>query len=131
MPVVLAVPASLEFVREARAEVGRWLGEQGVQDADAVYQAKVIVSELVTNAIVHVGEEAGGTLELLLYRADAGPVVEVRDSSDVRPEPCPLDASTVTGRGLAIVERLALAWGVNPLASGGKAVYAVLRTGSA
>ncbi|MBW8485806.1 SMI1/KNR4 family protein [Actinomadura parmotrematis] len=63
-----------------------------------------------------------------LFLSEAGPVVEVRDRSEKPPVVQPLRLHGASGRGLAMVQMIAAAWGCNPLASGGKAVYAVLRT---
>ena len=79
-------------------------GEAGV-DTDA---AGLLTSELVTNAIRHAGTPVG-----LLVRLDAGLRVEV---SDGRPEMAVSagvpSGSSVSGRGLQLVDELASRWGV-------------------
>ncbi|GAA2613989.1 hypothetical protein GCM10010411_56100 [Actinomadura fulvescens] len=62
-----------------------------------------------------------------VYLADAGPVVEVEDSSPELPVVRPLDSSSVSGRGLAMIKLLAAEVGWNACAGGGKCVYAVIK----
>ncbi|MFC9976244.1 ATP-binding protein [Spirillospora sp. NPDC127200] len=108
-------------VRRCRDFVAEWCEERGFHQNTAD-DARTIVSELVTNALTHT--RGGGLLRL--YLSDAGPVVEVWDLSTTLPNIRPLDLTGEEGRGLAIVARLSASWGCNPLASGGKCVWAVL-----
>lgn len=78
----------------------------------------LLVTELVTNAILH-----ARTPLLLVIEPNADHIrVCVEDSSPQSPEIRNYDADAVTGRGLALVEQLASAWGVEQTPTG-KAVW--------
>ncbi|CAM5477539.1 non-specific serine/threonine protein kinase OS=Streptomyces aurantiogriseus OX=66870 GN=GCM10010251_24410 PE=3 SV=1 [Streptomyces aurantiogriseus] len=110
-------------IRPDPAEVGRarrWarsrLAGSGIGVDEALAETLILlVSELVTNAVVHTGGPA--VLRLSLPGVAAGesgeaPVrLEVTDSSTRAPVPrCPDDDAT-GGRGLALVDGLADRWG--------------------
>jgi GAF domain-containing protein len=109
---------------------------------EVVDDAETVVSELVTNAVLH----ARTPLELLVTPRDPGLRLELVDGSPDPPLPTPIEpaalqgllggdedsellldvfTSRTTGRGLAIVGALADQWGVDPLPTG-KKVWAVL-----
>ena len=84
----------------------------------------LVVSELVTNAVVH-GVEP---IVVTMVRADERVRVEVTDGADRsspqgNPRP-PVDAEN--GRGLAVVTHLAVAWGWRATPGNGKTVWAEL-----
>lgn len=86
---------------------------------EVVEDAQIIVSELVTNAIVHGSGEASLLIEVDEKRlhvevVDADPTVEF--------EPLTVEPSSEHGRGLAIVNALASSWGIEPRLVG-KAVW--------
>ncbi|MHB8691918.1 MAG: ATP-binding protein [Solirubrobacteraceae bacterium] len=84
--------------------------------------AQLLVTELATNAVVH----ARSPFSVVVWTDGAGVRVSVRDRSHVRPlmrDPGPLATS---GRGLRIVDALAVDWGVQPCTDG-KTVWAELR----
>lgn len=84
---------------------------------------ELVVSELVTNAVRHAGTMA----TLRLEPADNGLVIAVDDASTVAPRLLPTGTRSATGGlGLAIVNRLAEAWGSTER-DGGKTVWARLR----
>jgi anti-sigma regulatory factor (Ser/Thr protein kinase) len=102
-------PATPESIREARRFVLDQLAEVPRDTRD---QVSLIVSELVTNAIVHAA--TGYTVALNL---DAQTLtLEVADRGDGRPSPAdaPPPAEQQHGRGLLIVTELADEWGVIP-----------------
>jgi anti-sigma regulatory factor (Ser/Thr protein kinase) len=84
----------------------------------------LLVSELVTNAVVHTGCPA--VLRLLLTGvcedAGGGPAgtvrLEVADSCDRAPAPRRADDDATGGRGLALVDGLADRWGWCPEGAG-------------
>src|SRR3954470_19901439 len=70
---------------------------------DVVADAEVVVSELVTNAILHAGTD-------IVVRLQVEPPtvrIEVEDLSHVTPVRPIASAQSMTGRGLALVEGLA------------------------
>ncbi|MER6783775.1 ATP-binding protein [Streptomyces sp. NPDC000658] len=107
-------------IRPDPAEVGRarrWarsrLAGSGIGDEEPLAETLILlVSELVTNAVVHTGCPA--VLRLSLPDAAGEPSVvrlEVADASDRAPVPrCAGDEAT-GGRGLALVDGLADRWG--------------------
>jgi anti-sigma regulatory factor (Ser/Thr protein kinase) len=80
--------------------------------------AALLVSELVTNAVIH----ARSDVVLRLWRTDSGIRVEIaeRDSQPVTARP--VNPEALGGRGLYLVETLARDWGVRP-AEPGKTVW--------
>ncbi len=99
---------------EARRRTAAILREWGCEKL--VDDAELVVTELVTNAIVHT--EADSTLTLTL---DNGTLyIEVTDADPNPPKPQPFDLTREGGRGLLIVATLARAWGIEPHASGKK-----------
>ncbi|MFV2175860.1 ATP-binding protein [Actinomadura sp. LOL_016] len=123
-PASIVVRADVESVKTARDWVGETLERWG-RDA---YIAKVVVSELVTNVVRHTPSETA-TVRVLL--ADTGTVVEVFDGCDVMPVARDVDILSEDGRGLAMLGALVKDWGAQPLAGGGKAVWALLPEGGA
>lgn len=85
---------------------------------DLVDDATLLVSEVVTNAILHAGTPIG----LRCRIDDDGVRLEISDGSPVLPSIRHYDANASTGRGLALVAAMATAWGIEPDA-GGKTVW--------
>jgi hypothetical protein len=83
-----------------------------------VDDACLLVDEIVTNAIQH----TVGDIEVELRLTDRLHVA-VHDGSDRLARRQPITEDSLSGRGLHIVERLAVAWGVHPRPSGGKTVW--------
>jgi PAS domain S-box-containing protein len=77
--------------------------------AELVDTASLLVSEVVTNAVLH----AATDIELSCIIEQGSLCVEVRDRSTVAPTPRHFDAGAMTGRGLGMVELLADEWGVD------------------
>jgi anti-sigma regulatory factor (Ser/Thr protein kinase) len=102
---------SLSAPAEARSYVRGHLPVGDVADA-----VELMVSELVTNAVVHARSGVEMTLEELSDRTR----VEVCDDSARLPET--RDPTEAGGRGLLVVEALADRWGVQRL-DGGKAIW--------
>lgn len=108
-------------IRPDPTEVGRarrWarsrLAGSGIETDESLAETLVLlVSELVTNAVVHTGCPA--VLRLLLSGVpdgSAGTVrLEVADSSARPPVPRCAEGDDTNGRGLALVEGLADRWG--------------------
>ncbi|MBA2807031.1 ATP-binding protein [Streptomyces sp. KM273126] len=110
-------------IRPDPTEVGRarkWarsrLAGSGIEPDEPLAETLVLlVSELVTNAVVHTGCPA--VLRLLLSGVrdgSAGTVrLEVADACDRPPLPRHAEGEDTNGRGLALVEGLADRWGWN------------------
>jgi PAS domain S-box-containing protein len=103
-------------VREVRRGVVDRCHDWGWHDrADEV---ELLVSELVTNAVVHVG----GTVLVTVTASDRQLTVSVADTSVHAPSVGTADLFDTSGRGLGIVAELADEWGVDP-SGPGKSVW--------
>jgi anti-sigma regulatory factor (Ser/Thr protein kinase) len=92
--------------------------------AEATEVATLLVSELVTNALLHARTDL-----VLNVRRLAGSVrIEVRDGLSRLPARKRYSSDSGTGRGLFLVEELAAAWGAEHL-PGGKRVWCEIRLG--
>ncbi|MBA8949133.1 ATP-binding protein [Actinomadura namibiensis] len=123
-PSTLVITSTPEAIKAARDFARGWFDAKGYTNGVREI-ALLVVTELVTNAYKH-GSAPGEAISVHLYPSKAGPVTEVRDGSDAEPHVKPLTPDSFSGRGLAIVSELTAAWGFCHLASGGKAVFAVL-----
>ena len=121
-------------IRPDPAEVGRarrWarsrLAVSGIgADEPLAENLILLVSELVTNAVVHTGRPAVLRLSLPDMAADAATVrLEVADRSGRAPVPRCVDGDATGGRGLALVDGLADRWGWNR-EGGGKSIWCEL-----
>lgn len=83
----------------------------GEVDRDRRDDARLVVSELVTNAVVH----ARTRIDLTIVVRDAAVRIEVTDFDVDRPKIWTGDEG---GRGIPIVEALGRAWGVVDMGSG-------------
>ena len=111
-------------VSGARDLVGRCLTGWGVLP-EAVDDARLVVSELVTNAIRH-DHAASVDLEIVDLGDRITLVVEFAGTAgDGTGRPQLPSGSATSGRGLAVVDRLAHRWGRIALEGGGR-VWAVL-----
>ena len=81
---------------------------------DAIPDAQLLVSELVTNAVLHARSATRVTVE----RSSTTVRVSVDDDSSTQPRLRELGPEAVTGRGLLLVDRIAQRWGVDPRADG-------------
>ena len=107
----------LHAPRRARELVDR-LGRSAGLDEERREVAVLLTSEVVTNAVVHGAGEPEVTVE-----AGAGGVrVQVTDGSRVPPQLRRVGPDAVGGRGVALLDILADAWGAAPTATG-KAVW--------
>ncbi|MCU1588421.1 MAG: hypothetical protein JWN31_1914, partial [Frankiales bacterium] len=114
----LLLPVDPVAVPQARTFVA---GELTGVAADVVEDAKLVVTELVTNALLH--GNAPLTLRVLPSAAEVR--VEVQDGSRVLPVLPLQNLEAMTGRGLGLVAALSESWGVEPV-PGGKVVWAAL-----
>jgi anti-sigma regulatory factor (Ser/Thr protein kinase) len=100
---------------EAAAEARHALDDVPIGLPDGrVRDVRLLVSELVTNAVRHAGLEAGDRIRLVVDLADEALRVEVHDPgggfvpSDPEPDP-----ERPSGWGLFLVAELADRWGVD------------------
>jgi anti-anti-sigma factor len=118
-PTPNAAAAARWFVRET---LQSW--RLGPPDGELSEQAQLLADELVTNAVVHARTDMRLRLELggeLLH-------IGVRDFDPRLPGPLPDDPQAQGGRGLRLVEWVAVAWGAQPHPGGGKFVWCTLQT---
>jgi anti-sigma regulatory factor (Ser/Thr protein kinase) len=118
----LHLPPEATSPRAARRFVDDTLAEWACADASDV--VALLASELVTNALLHARSE----VDLRVSRTPDALLVEVVDHSPVPPSPKHYRPEAETGRGLALIEALAAAWGVRPTDNGGKTVWFEVRT---
>ncbi len=119
-PAALEVDADPRAVQQARAFTAAALAQWSLP-AGLARDAILLVSELVTNAIIH----GRAPIQLRLRRARASLLIEVDDTDTAVPRrlrPTPTD---VHGRGLVFVATLADQWGTRPTRDG-KSVWCVL-----
>ncbi|MFC7407210.1 SpoIIE family protein phosphatase [Georgenia alba] len=105
-------------IARARHEVRQACEEWGVNDAGA---AELVVSELVSNAVIHGRPPVG----LRLHAPGEGLRIEVEDGNPAPPVTREQNAARVGGYGMHIVDRLAH-WGWRPTPHG-KVVWARVR----
>jgi anti-sigma regulatory factor (Ser/Thr protein kinase) len=126
LQVQIAVEADPAEVGRARRWTRSRLTGCGFDSDTALAEALVlVVSELVTNAVVHTGNRAVLCLQFPVGGGDADrrPVrVEVADASERPPRPRHAPGEATNGRGLELVENLCDRWGWFP-DGGGKRVW--------
>ncbi|WP_329519392.1 ATP-binding SpoIIE family protein phosphatase [Spirillospora sp. NBC_01491] len=98
--------AEASMVPRARAQVADRLAEWRL--ADLTDSVLLMVSELVTNALVH----GAGAIGMRLIKGSAL-LCEVYDDGHELPRLCHADATDESGRGLQLVSHLAERWGTN------------------
>jgi PAS domain S-box-containing protein len=94
--------------------------------SDLLEPASLLVSEVVTNALVH----GGTTIDVSMALRDDGVLVEVGDGSQHIPVRRHYAPTASTGRGLALLDETASAWGVVPGVRG-KTVWFQVDSGAA
>lgn len=112
MDVRTVFPCEASSVGAARRLVRGGLASDGIglrDRADLVDAASLLLSELVTNAIVH----ARTTVEVHLVTNDQMLRAEVSDGSPTLPSPRRPTGLTGTGRGLQLIDDIASRWGVS------------------
>jgi anti-sigma regulatory factor (Ser/Thr protein kinase) len=107
-PALLTLPPSPTSVREARRFLLQRCPELGLHD-ERCDDALLLVSELVTNAVLH----GRSDVCVELTRAHGRVRVAVLDENSRRPIPVREDPDALDGRGLALVDAVADRWGVD------------------
>ncbi|MEV0274917.1 SpoIIE family protein phosphatase [Streptomyces sp. NPDC050610] len=98
-------------------------------DEDQVDSAVLMVSEMVTNVLVHTDGDALLVAEITGEHARRRIHVEVADASDDMPHLRQPGEMASSGRGLVLMELLAETWGVDPRGEG-KSIWFELYEGS-
>lgn len=88
---------------------------------DLVDTVALLVSEVVTNVVLH----AGTAGELVVERRDGRVRIEVHDGTGQLPQRKAYGEEASTGRGLALVELLADDWGAEPTDAGKRVWFEV------
>jgi anti-sigma regulatory factor (Ser/Thr protein kinase) len=114
------IDASADSIAEARRMVVAQLTSWGL--ADLADDARLIVSELLTNAALH----AHPPVSIRLTRLMSGVKLEVSDGSTDMPIFQRVGTDVMTGRGWTLIAALSRDWGVMPQ-QGGKVVWATLQ----
>ncbi|WP_232627218.1 ATP-binding protein [Streptomyces alfalfae] len=107
-------------VAQARRTTATVLKQWSLPDAPTD-DARLVVSELVSNAIIH----GSGDVRLRLQHDDSELRIRVTDDSTAPARRRRESAAGLGGRGLNLVACLALRWGV---ADGNRTTYAVIPT---
>ncbi|MEU4224869.1 ATP-binding protein [Nonomuraea sp. NPDC026600] len=127
----VVLPGVAQSVAVARHCVGEMLTVAGHRDAE---NARLIVSELVTDALIHTASGLyGGVVTVEVVAVDAEIVrVEVTDDGEVTvPRSRVSGDDDCQGRSLWLVEQISFKWGVRLLGAGQRAVWAETFTGQA
>ncbi|WP_017598569.1 ATP-binding protein [Nocardiopsis lucentensis] len=101
-------------------------------DPDLDHRTSLVVSELVTNAVVH--GQPPVDLSVVWTAADTGLRIDVHDRGDApSPSAAPSaseegDTGEESGRGLFLVSLMAARWGIGPRLPYGTHAWAELRT---
>jgi anti-sigma regulatory factor (Ser/Thr protein kinase) len=105
-------PASPASAREARSFLRQVLPDEAEPDLTDVIL--LLVTELVTNAVVH-----ARTPVRVLVAIDGSRVrIDVHDDAPSPPVRQPASPESLNGRGLLLLDRLADRWGFEPSPSG-------------
>ncbi|MEU2658114.1 ATP-binding protein [Streptomyces sp. NPDC007325] len=121
-----------ELTLAATPNAGAWARRHTVDvlqrwrfPAEGIEVARLLVSELATNAIQHAqptepseaaaaGSAGVGTIVLRLWPTDGGIILAVSDPDPRPPAPRAHDASASGGRGLVLIQAMANRWGYSP-----------------
>jgi DNA-binding NarL/FixJ family response regulator len=114
-------PAELLSARAARRFVGAVLEQWSCSDLEDSIQ--LLVSELVTNAVIHANSDVEVALHLRADRVR----VEVVDAATEYVHRRDAGEEEQSGRGMALTEALASAWGIDTLVAGKSIWFEVLR----
>jgi hypothetical protein len=125
--LIVELPSELSSPGEARRALGAELVGHGISlDRPEVESAMLVISELVTNAIVH----GSSPIRMIVDIGDRESInLAVTDAADEVPHMrCLPTAGQVGGWGMELIDRVSLSWGVlsAPDHEAGKIVWAHL-----
>lgn len=121
LPPTPEAPAAARRLLRDALKLWHW----GIPEERA--DTELLASEIVTNAVVHVGGEHSLLLEVV--QSDGWVRVSVADNSSLRPIVRELEHLRPGGVGMRLVEELADRWGVEDH-HGGKKVWFEMSLGS-
>jgi len=108
--VAVRVPFAASSVSMARHKLEVWLADIGTS-TDTVNDARIVISELVANSVRHAQPLPEGDILVSWQVEPRGLLVSVTDGgSGTRPRTVHASSSALAGRGMAIVESLAVTW---------------------
>jgi serine/threonine-protein kinase RsbW len=111
-PMALDLPFIPESASVARHQLVEWMRALGVGD-ESSDDARLVVSELVGNAVRHARPLADGTMRVAWTSQGCCVTISVTDGGALTtPEAIEAGVSDLAGRGLSIVETLASRWWV-------------------
>jgi anti-sigma regulatory factor (Ser/Thr protein kinase) len=109
--IELELDAGPSAASEARAAVGAL---DGRADPDVLDDVRLLLSEIVTNAVRHSGSPSGARIGLAVSVAGGAVRAEVTDAGrGFRPAPRSAPWTEAGGWGLHLVDNLASRWGVD------------------
>jgi serine/threonine-protein kinase RsbW len=110
--IFLRIPGGDDAPKRARKSVRAQL--DGRVSATTAWKASLIISELVTNCVVHakVGPDRALSLEVLSLD-DRLRIIVLDPGSGQIPQMLPRDLETTGGLGLVVVDELCESWGVD------------------
>ncbi|WP_460869727.1 ATP-binding protein [Nocardioides pakistanensis] len=109
-PKTVRVPFAASSVALARRELRDWMRGAGYS-REAIEDGRLVISELVANSVRHAQPLSDGTLLIAWAAERRGVRLSVTDGgSSSRPHTVQAPASALSGRGMAIVESVALDW---------------------
>jgi anti-sigma regulatory factor (Ser/Thr protein kinase) len=110
--MALDLPFHPESASVARKQLVEWMSTLGARD-ERRDDARLVVSELVGNAVRHARPLADGTMRVAWTTVDSDLDIAVTDGGALTtPERVDAGVSDLAGRGLSIVETLADRWWV-------------------
>lgn len=116
--VNLDLPFSPESAAIARRQLVEWMRLRNARE-ERRDEARLVMSELVGNAVRHARPLADGTMQVAWAQSPSGIDIAVSDGgARTSPERVEAGASALSGRGLAIVEVLADRWWVESTRAG-------------
>jgi serine/threonine-protein kinase RsbW len=111
-PAGMTLPFAAESAHTARDGLASWMQDLqvGQENSD---DARLVISELIGNAVRHARPLADGTVQVRWAADDRELAISVTDGgARTTPERIDAGVSDVSGRGLSIVEALASRWWV-------------------
>ena len=109
-PVTIRLPFAASSVAVARQRLRDWMVEND-SSGDVIEDARVIISELVANAVRHARPLSDGQILVTWSLCDSGVELAVTDGGGATmPRNVKAPSTATAGRGMAIVETLANDW---------------------